>query len=208
MKLLLENWRKYLAEANIQSATRLSIFDFDETIAYAEGYIDVYEKGTTREERTGPESEKFVKRIPTREYDEIKVAGDYDYDFDALDQIEDPQEVESITNIMRSHIKDSQTQVMILTARAPAVEDDIHRYLATLERPIDTSEVYVKGVAGENKGQYILSVLQEFPNITSVEFYDDSTENIKDMLAAKQRAQNISAFDIYHVTAGTINLVK
>jgi hypothetical protein len=199
MKLLLENWRRYLTEANIQSATRLSIFDFDETIAYAKGYIDVYEKGT----------KNFVKRITTQEeYDEIKVAGDYDYDFDALDQIEDPQEVKSITNIMRSRIKDSQTQVMILTARTPAVEDDIHRYLATLEQPIDTSEVYVKGLTGGNKGQYILSVLQEFPNITSVEFYDDSTENIKDMLAAKQRVQNVSAFDIYHVTAGRINLVK
>ena len=198
MKLLLERWRRYLTEANIQTATRLSIFDFDETIAYAKGYIDVYEKGT----------QNFVKRITTQEeYDEVKVTGDYDFDFSALDQVKDPQEVKSITDIMRDRVRDDQTQVMVLTARAPAVEDEIHRYLATLEQPIETSEVYVKGMAGGNKGQYILSILQEFPNFTRVEFYDDSAENIKDMLDAKHEAQSVSTFDIYHVESGTINLV-
>ena len=33
MKLLLENWRNFVIFENIETATRLSVFDFDETIA-------------------------------------------------------------------------------------------------------------------------------------------------------------------------------
>ena len=39
MKLLLENWRSYVLLENIETATRLSIFDFDETIGLLESPI-------------------------------------------------------------------------------------------------------------------------------------------------------------------------
>ena len=53
MKLLLESWRKYLNEVEMQDATMLSIFDFDETIAFTTSYADAFDKDTG----------EFVKRI-------------------------------------------------------------------------------------------------------------------------------------------------
>ena len=198
MKLILERWQKFLNEAAINDAHRLSIFDFDETLASAKGYIDVLDRDTG----------EVVKRITTQEeYDELKVMNKYDFDFSALDQVTDPQEIESIMGILRDRIGQSDTQVFVLTARAGVVEDDIHRYLATLDPPVDTSSMYVKGLAGGNKGEYVLEILKEFPNIKQVEFYDDSVENIKTMLAAQRVATNID-FKIYHVKDGKIKLIK
>jgi hypothetical protein len=198
MKLILERWNRFLAEAEINKAKRLSIFDFDETLAFAKGYIDVLDR----------ETGKKVKRITTQEeYDELKVMDKYDFDFSALNKISDPQEVKSIMATLRDRIKQPNTQVFVLTARAGDVEDDIHRYLATLEPPVDTSDLYVKGLAGANKGQYVLELLKEFPNIKQVEFYDDSMENIKAMVAASQQNTAVE-FKIYLVKDGTVKQVK
>ena len=46
MKHLLENWRNYVLLENIETATRLSIFDFDETIAFTTGVVNVINKET------------------------------------------------------------------------------------------------------------------------------------------------------------------
>ena len=109
MKLILERWNRFLAEADINKAKRLSIFDFDETLAFAKGYIDVLDR----------ETGKKVKRITTQEeYDELKVMDKYDFDFSALNKISDPQEVKSIMDTLRDRINQSNTQVFVLTARA------------------------------------------------------------------------------------------
>ena len=57
MKLLLENWRKYILFENIENATRLSIFDFDETIAFTEGHINVTNKQTGERFQTRTQEE-------------------------------------------------------------------------------------------------------------------------------------------------------
>ena len=46
MKLLLERWNKYLNE-DLNTATRLSVFDFDETLAFSEGKIDILDQKET-----------------------------------------------------------------------------------------------------------------------------------------------------------------
>ena len=76
MKLLLENWRKFINE-NIESAKRLSIFDFDETIAFSEGYIIVINKQTGKEFNISSQEE----------YDKLKNDGGYEFDFSPLDQV-------------------------------------------------------------------------------------------------------------------------
>ena len=43
MKLLLERWNKYLKE-DLNTATRLSVFDFDETLAFTEAEIDILDQ--------------------------------------------------------------------------------------------------------------------------------------------------------------------
>ena len=69
MKLLLENWRNYVLLENIETATRLSIFDFDETIAFSEGYIIVIDKQTGKQFNISSQEE----------YDKLKNDGGYEY---------------------------------------------------------------------------------------------------------------------------------
>jgi hypothetical protein len=58
---------------------------------------------------------------------------------------------------------------------------------------------------GRGKGEFIFSILKEFPAIKQVEFYDDSPKNIKDVNAAKAQALEqgmVDVFDVYLVVDG------
>ena len=165
MKLLLENWRNYVLLENIETATRLSIFDFDETIAFSEGYIIVVDKQT---------GEQF-QISSQEEYDKLKNDGGYELDFSPLDQVNNAVENPNITSILRDRLEDSNTQVMVLTARAPISIDDIHRTLQTFDNPIETENIIMIGNEGGNKGEYLRDViLSKYNNIKEIEFYDDS----------------------------------
>ena len=196
MKLLLENWRQYMLFENIESAVRLSIFDFDETIAFSEGFINVTSKET---------GETF--QISSQEkYDELKAHGGYEFDFSPLDNVHNAVENPNITSILRDRLKDPNTQVMVLTARAPVSIDDIHRVLQTFDEPIETNNIIMIGNEGGNKGEYVRDViLSKYDNIKMVEFFDDSQQNIVDMKAVKNETSasgRLEKFDIYHVAEG------
>jgi hypothetical protein len=58
---------------------------------------------------------------------------------------------------------------------------------------------------GRGKGGFIFSILEEFPDIKQVEFYDDSPKNIIDVNAAKAQAlelKMVDVFDLYLVVDG------
>ena len=196
MKLLLENWKNYILLENIETATRLSVFDFDETIAFSEGYINAIDK------RTGQE----FKIRTQKKYDQLKADGNYEFDFTPLDQVHNAVENPSITSILRDRLADPNTQVMVLTARAPIAIDDIHRVLQTFDNPIETRDIIMIGNEGGNKGEYIRDViLLKYDNIKEIEFYDDSENNIVDMKAVKNETSEtgrIENFDIYKVVEG------
>lgn len=202
MKLLLENWRQYILFENIETAERLSIFDFDETIAFSESHVNVLDK----------ETGKKVGEIRTQEeYDAIKKDADkYDFDFSAYDQVNNAVENPNITNIMRNRSNDPNTQVLILTARKQLSIDDIHRVLQSFDKPIKTDNMIMIGVEGSDKGEYVLNnILSSYKNIKEVEFYDDSKPNIKDMNRIKKQIQKEDPsfkFDIYLVSDGVPEL--
>ena len=202
MKLLLENWRNYVLLENIETASRLSIFDFDETIAFTTGVVNVIDKET---------GETFETRTQ-EEYDEIKDDDRYEFDFSPLDQVHDATENPNITSIIRNRLSDPDTQVMVLTARAPISIDDIHRTLRTFERPIETNNIIMIGVEGGNKGDYLANnVLTKYDNIKEIEFYDDSQGNIEDMIQVKKELDSVERrlkFNIYLVKHGTPELVS
>ena len=201
MKLLLERWNKYLNE-DLNTATRLSVFDFDETLAYTDGAIDILDK----------EGNKVQTITTQEEYDKWEDApeiqsGELTFDYAGLDNIINPTEIVTITDIMRNRSADSTTQVMVVTARSSRTEDDIHRYLEAINIPTD--DLYVKGMGdeglGRGKGGFIFSILEEFPDIREVEFYDDSQKNITDVNAAKAQAleqRMVDVFDVYLVVNG------
>ena len=202
MKLLLENWRNYVLLENIETATRLSIFDFDETIAFTEGYINVVDKETGEEFQTRSQEE----------YDAVKDDDRYEFDFSPLDNVHNATENPNITSIMRDRLADPETQVMVLTARAPVSIDDIHRVLRTFEKPIQTDNIIMIGVEGENKGDYLVNtVLSKYDNIKEIEFYDDSQANIDDMNQVKKEleaAERGLEFNIYLVNHGKPEMVS
>jgi len=187
---------------SIEGATRLSIFDFDETIAFTEGHINVIDKETGEEFQTKSQEE----------YDAIKDSDRYEFDFSPLDHVNNATENPSITTILRDRLSDVDTQVMILTARAPISIDDIHRTLRTFDRPIETSDIIMIGVEGQNKGNYLANVvLSKYDNIQEIEFYDDSQGNIDDMIQVKKELDSIDRgikFDIYLVKHGRPELVS
>ncbi len=202
MKLLLENWRNYVLLENIEGASRLSIFDFDETIAFTEGYINVIDKETGEEFQTRSQEE----------YDAVKDDDRYEFDFSPLDNVHNATENPNVTSIMRDRLSDPDTQVMVLTARAPVSIDDIHRVLRTFEKPIPTDDIIMIGVEGANKGNYLVNVvLSKYDNIKEIEFYDDSQINIDDMNQVKKELESVDRkikFNIYLVKHGKPELVS
>tara|TARA_R110002153_G_scaffold241488_1_gene396579 strand:- start:3 stop:620 length:618 start_codon:yes stop_codon:yes gene_type:complete len=200
VKLLLERWNKYLNE-DLNTATRLSVFDFDETIAFSEANMDILDQ-----------EGNIVHTISTKEYDKwednerIK-SGELEFDYSELDVITNPTEIVAVTDIMRDRTADGSTQVMVVTARTSRTSDDIHRYLDAIGVPTD--DLYIKGMGdeglGRGKGEFIFSILKEFPAIKQVEFYDDSPKNIVDVNIAKAQAlgqRMVDVFDVYLVVDG------
>ena len=200
MKLLLERWNKYLNE-DLNTATRLSVFDFDETLAFSEGKIDILDQ-------TGNIVDTIsIKDHDKWEDDERIKSGEFKFDYSELDDITNPTEIVAVTDIMKDRSADPNTQVMVVTARTSRTSDDIHRYLDAIGVPTD--DLYIKGMGdeglGRGKGGFIFSVLEEFPDIRKVEFYDDSPKNITDVNAAKAQALEqgmVDVFDVYLVVDG------
>jgi len=206
MKLLLERWNKFLNE-DLNTATRLSVFDFDETLAFTEAEIDILDQEGNVVNRT-TNQEEYDKW----EDDERIKSGELKFDYSELDVITNPTEIVAVTDIMRDRAADGSTQVMVVTARTSRTSDDIHRYLDAINIPTD--DLYVKGMGdeglGRGKGGFIFSILEEFPDIRQVEFYDDSQKNITDVNAAKAQALEqgmVDVFDVYLVVGGVPNKV-
>ena len=201
MKLLLERWNKFLNE-DLNTATRLSVFDFDETLAFTEAEIDILDQEGNVVDRT-TNQEEYDKW----EEDERIKSGELKFDYSDLDVITNPTEIVAMTDIMRNRTDDIETQVMVVTARTSRTSDDIHRYLDAIGIP--TEDLYIKGMGdeglGRGKGGFIFSILEEFPDIREVEFYDDSQKNIAEVNASKVQALEqgmVDAFDVYLVVGG------
>ena len=160
MKLLLENWRKYLNES------KLRVFDFDDTIAKSDSKIYI----TTD---TGRELVMTPGQYATH-----KVNPDYEYDFSEFDDVINPREIKQITNIVRNAINAGTDgrEIAILTARARGAEDAIKKYLKSID--IDISKitfVLLGDSAPEAKAEWVAERIEA--GATDVLFFDDSEKN-------------------------------
>ena len=193
MKLLLENWRRFLNEDTVVptdiNKKAISIYDFDETIARSEGHVDAYYKGT----------DKLYKRVTTQAgYDEILASGEeYDYDFSNLDYITDPTELVPVTNKLRKDVENRAMQVMILTARAGNAEGEIQMYLDSIG--ISTDDLYIVGCEGCDKGKYVEDMVRRNPTIEVVHFFDDSDTNIGDVQSARERLCDLDRLRFFFI---------
>ena len=161
MKLLLENWRKYLNES------KLRVFDFDDTIAKSDSNIHI----------TTDTGEKI--EMTPGEYATHKIDPNYDYDFSEFDQVINPREIKQITNIIRNALNAGTEgrEIAVLTARAPESEASIRDYLESLG--LDTSKITFELLGSSNpddKASWIANRIEQ--GATDVLFFDDSGKNV------------------------------
>lgn len=161
MKLLLENWRKYLNES------KLRVFDFDDTIAKSDSNIHI----------TTDTGEKI--EMTPGEYATHKINPNYDYDFSEFDQVINPREIKQITNIIRNALNAGieGREIAVLTARAPESEASIRDYLESLG--LDTSKITFELLGSSNpddKANWIANRIEQ--GATDVLFFDDSGKNV------------------------------
>ena len=190
MKLLLENWRKFINE-EYEPITTLRIFDFDETIAHTESETRVKAPdGSTATLRDQKEFEEYMNAAAAKDgieaFDAVDGLIDAGYQIDLSDFsiVKNPLEITLVTDVLRNFPEDSKTY--ILTARRGKSLGPILDYLDQIG--IDASQVRPIATAGESKGDVIAKMLSNkiMPdgksNINRVEYYEDSEKNIADVL--------------------------
>jgi hypothetical protein len=191
MKLLLENWRKYLNEG-YEPITTLRIFDFDETIAHTRSETRVKapdgSKATLRDQK---EFEEYMKAAAAKEsvesFDPVRDLQELGYEIDLSDFsiVKDPDEITIVTDIMKKLPQNSKTYIM--TARRGNSLGPIMDYLD--EIGIDSAEIRPIATQGESKGDVMVAMMKNkiMPNgksnINRIEYYEDSQKNIDDVLA-------------------------
>ena len=190
MKLLLENWRKFIAEME-EPITTLRIFDFDETIAHTESETRVTAPdGSTATLRDQKEFEEYMNAAAAKEgieaFDAVDRLMDMGYQIDLSDFsiVKDPFEITLVTDLLRNFPENSKTYIM--TARRGNSIGPIIDYLD--EIGIDAGKVRVIATQGDSKGDVMAKMLSNKlmsdgkSNINRIEYYEDSQKNIDDVL--------------------------
>ena len=190
MKLLLENWRKFITEIE-EPITTLRIFDFDETIAHTRSETRVRAPdGSSASLRDQKEFEDYMQAAAKKEgvssFDPVAELQRLGYEIDLSDFsiVKEPDEISVVTNLMRQFPANSKT--FIMTARRGQSLGPIMEYLD--EIGIDSSNVRPIATQGESKGDVMVTMLRQkiMPdgksNINRIEYYEDSQKNIDDVL--------------------------
>jgi hypothetical protein len=191
MKLLLENWRKFVNE-EYEPITTLRIFDFDETIAHTESETRVKAPdGSEATLRDQQEFESYMNAAAEKEgieaFDAVDALMELGYAIDLSDFsiVKDPDEITVITDILRNFPENSKTYIM--TARRGNSISAIIDYLD--EIGIDAGEIRVIATQGDSKGDVMATMMAQKimkdtgkSNINKIEYYEDSQKNIDDVL--------------------------
>lgn len=191
MKLLLENWRKYLNE-DYEPITTLRIFDFDETIAHTRSETRVTAPdGSTAVLKNQKEFEDYMQKasaaVGIKTFDPVRDLQELGYEIDLSDFsiVKNPDEIILVTNILREMPQNSKTYIM--TARRGNSLGPIMDYLD--EIGIDSSDIRPIATQGESKGDVMVAMMKNKimengkSNINRIEYYEDSQKNIDDVKA-------------------------
>jgi len=192
MKLIFENWRKFVNEEMEEPITTLRIFDFDETIAHTTSETRVKAPdGSVATLGNQKEFEEYMNQAAEKEnirsYDPIDDLRELGYQIDLSDFsiVKDPEEITVVTDIMKQFTDDSKTYIM--TARRGNSLGPILDYIQQIG--IDSSRVRPIATEGESKGDVMVAMMRNKimsdgkSNIRRIEYYEDSQRNIDDVLA-------------------------
>lgn len=170
--------REFLTEAPDQPK-KLRVLDFDDTIANTGESVIITTDSGSGEKLISSEEFAVYDLLPGESIDpEIAFR-----EFDNVD-IDRASPVPFVSDLLKTFAEASgERKVLILTARAQVVADDV---MAFLEQNLGISDpagkIDFRGVASKNpedKVDVIKEYLDMYPTITFVSFYDDSGKNVK-----------------------------
>jgi len=192
MKLLLENWRKFVKEEMEEPITTLRIFDFDETITHTRSNTYVTDpNGNEKTLRNQKEFEDYMKKAAKAEsietFDPVRDLQALGYDINLKDFsiVKEPDEITVVTDILRNFPENSKTY--ILTARRGNSIGPIIDYLNDIGIDTKVNDVRVMATQGESKGDVMVAMMKNKimnngkSNINRIEYYEDSEKNIADV---------------------------
>jgi len=210
MKLLLENWRKYLSEES-QPIKKLRIFDFDETIAYTDS--EVRATSPEGDQLAFPDQEAwddFIKETGSAE--DLEAAG-WSFDFSDYSKVLNPEENKMITKIIADVIaaneRNPERELYVITARGPEARGPIRKYLKSLGLNPKAFENVI-GLNGGSKRDEITRIIQKHTNeegnttIESIHFFDDSDIHLDDVRQLRGDFPGIEDIRIKKVVPGDI----
>jgi hypothetical protein len=175
MKLIMETWRKLLSEE------KLRVFDFDDTLAQTDSMIVLHRAdGTTVEQSPG-------------EWAVYTPQGGDEFDFSQFSgELINPREVKAYTNVLRNVLGAGAEgrKTVILTARAPAAQEGITKFLEDIGIDPTALELVTLGSSNpQDKANWIEQMVQE--GYDDILFFDDSSKNVDAVAALKDKYPNI-----------------
>ena len=156
------------------SFKHLIMFDFDDTLAKTEECTLVRIKGSDRiiDHLSGQqEHDEYV-------LDEAKYYFDYS-EFETVSNSAKP--IGEVIDLLKNCLNNKDTKVIVLTARQNMARDSIRSFLD--RQGIDMNKVSVFCSGGSKmKSKYLARLIQRFNIRESVTVFEDSKENIADIL--------------------------
>jgi hypothetical protein len=159
----------------------LIVFDFDDTLAHTEEATLVRNKKHNR----------IVDHLYGQaSYDAHELSKKHYYDFsEFLTVSSEAEPIEITLRLLRQFQKDSDTKVIVLTARQPEARGSIKSFL----RGQGVAGISIFGVDGSvNKKAWLSKLIKRFNISKSVTVFEDSVNNIKDLLTTEYDFPDLS----------------
>tara|TARA_Y100000592_G_scaffold10140_1_gene14333 strand:- start:216 stop:1181 length:966 start_codon:yes stop_codon:yes gene_type:complete len=179
LRLLIKEMLKPDNTLGLDGCRGLAVFDFDSTLANTKEKVGVKFPG-----------DKNFRYVSSQEYAKMDPADIEQFDFSEFDSVAGAKPIQPTINMLRDALTCGAKNAIILTARAPAAEQDIRRFLNSITddnndpilklQRVDT----VNSSDAKKKARAIESYLREF-NPTIIHFYEDTEKNllaVKDMV--------------------------
>lgn len=162
----------------------LYVFDFDDTLVATENLVYVVPKGLY-DPRESPEQDDVIERLSSDAFLAYDLEPGEEFNFSDFNTVRNADPIDHMMDLFMQKASDPSAIVYILTARGPAAEEAIERYLGSMAKAMGYSSLGIppRNIVGlgtgnpEDKASKIKHwIVKEHP--TSLHYYDDSMKNL------------------------------